>query len=117
MTAYLEDEAAQGIHGPEPVPFLIVPNLDPWRANDNQAVESGAVYLYTRTDDDWIQQAYVKASNAQLGDEFGSAIALSGDGSTMVVAAHNEDSSARDLNGDQADDLASESGAVYVFTY
>lgn len=117
VTAYLEDEAAQGIHGPEPVPFLIVPNLDPWRANDNQAVESGAVYLYTRTDDDWIQQAYVKASNAQLGDEFGSAIALSGDGSTMVVAAHNEDSSARDVNGDQADDLASESGAVYVFTY
>ena len=117
VAAYLEDEATQGIHGPEPVPLLVVPNLDPWRARENHAEESGAVYLYTRTDDDWTQQAYVKASNAQTGDEFGSSVALSGDGRTMAVAAHNEDSSARDLNGDQADDSANESGAVYVFTY
>ena len=117
VAAYLEDEATTGVHGSDPAPFLIVPNLDAWRERGNQADESGAVYLYTRVDGDWTQQAYVKASNAQSGDEFGSAVALSGDGRIMVVAAHGEDSSARGLNGDQADDLANDSGAVYMFAY
>ena len=117
VTAYLEDEATTGVHGSDPAPFLIVPNLDAWRERGNQADESGAVYLYTRVDGDWTQQAYVKASNAQSGDEFGSAVALSGDGRIMAVAAHNEDSSARGLNGDQADDSVSDSGAVYMFGY
>ena len=117
VTAYLEDEATTGVHGSEPAPFLIVPNLDAWRERGNQADESGAVYVYARVDGDWNQQAYVKASNAQSGDEFGSAVALSGDGRIMAVAAHNEDSSARGLNGDQADDSASDSGAVYMFGY
>jgi len=34
----------------------------------------------------------------------------------MVVAAHNEASSATGLDGDQTDDSASESGAVYIFS-
>ena len=59
----------------------------------------------------------MKASNAQSGDEFGSAVALNGEGRIMAVAAHNEDSSARGLNGDQGDDSASDSGAVYLFGY
>ena len=117
VTAYLEDEATTGVHGSEAAPFLTVPYLDAWRERGSQADESGAVYLYTRVDGDWTQQAYVKASNAQSGDEFGSAVALSGDGRIMAVAAHNEDSSARGLNGDQADDSASDSGAVYMFGY
>ena len=117
VTAYLEDEATTGVHGSDPAPFLIVPNLDAWRERGSQADESGAVYLYTRVDGDWTQQAYVKASNAQSGDEFGSAVALSGDGKIMAVAAHSEDSSARGLNGDPADDSASDSGAVYMFGY
>ena len=117
VTAYLEDEATRGVHGSDPAPFLTVPYLDAWRERGGQADESGAVYLYTRADGDWTQQAYVKASNAQSGDEFGSAVALSGDGRIMAVAAHNEDSSARGLNGDQADDSVSDSGAVYMFGY
>ena len=117
VTAYLEDEATTGVHGSGPAPFLTVPYLDAWRERGNQADESGAVYLYSRVDGDWTQRAYVKASNAQSGDEFGSAVALSGDGRIMAVAAHNEDSSARGLNGDQADDSASDSGAVYMFGY
>ena len=117
VTAYLEDEATTDVHGSDPAPFLTVPYLDAWRERGSQADESGAVYLYTRDDGDWTQQAYVKASNAQSGDEFGSAVALNGDGRIMAVAAHNEDSSARGLNGDQGDDSASDSGAVYLFGY
>ena len=117
VTAYLEDYAGQGIRGPELAPFLIVPNLDPWRDRENQADESGAVYFYTRTGITWTQRAYVKGSNTQAGDEFGGSIALSGDGKTMAVGAHNEDSAARGINGNQGDNSADDSGAAYVFAY
>lgn len=116
VAAYLEDESARGIFGPQIYPLMIVPNLDPWRAGVNQAEETGAVYLYTRSDGAWSQRAYVKASNAELGDEFGSAVALSGDGRLLAVGAHNEAGAARGLGGDESDNSAPEAGAVYLFT-
>ena len=54
--------------------------LNPWREHRNQAEESGAVYLYTRSGSTWTAGAYIKGSNTDAGDEFGSAVALSGDG-------------------------------------
>jgi len=59
---------------------------------------------------------YVKAANTGSWDLFGYAVALSGDGDTLAVAARDESSSATGLNGDQASDNAGDSGAVYVFT-
>jgi hypothetical protein len=115
VASYLEDEGAQGIFGPEPLPLLIVPNLDPWRAGEHQAEESGAVYLYTRLDGAWSQSAYLKAPNAEIGDEFGSAVALSSDGRMLAVGAHNEASGARGLGGDASDNSAPEAGAVYLY--
>jgi len=117
VPAYLEDESIRGIYGPEPFPLMIVPNLDPWREEVNQAVESGAVYLYTRDGDAWSQRAYIKASNADVGDEFGSALALSVDGRLLAVGAHNEASATRGLDGDQRDNTAPQSGAVYLFAH
>lgn len=135
VSAYLEDNAGQGIRPPVPQPFLIVDHLDPWRERRNQAEESGAVYVYTRSESTWTQRAYVKGSNTEAGDEFGSAVALNGDGRLMAVGAHNEDSSARGVhppspngfgetsrasggpNGTQADNSADDSGAVYMFSY
>src|SRR4029079_5832817 len=75
---------------------------------------AGAVYVFTRTDSTWSQQAYLKASNANAGDEFGGSVSLSGD--TLVVGAVGEDSCARGINGDQASNTCQQSGAVYVFT-
>jgi hypothetical protein len=46
---------------------------------------SGAVYVFRRTGTTWQQQVYVKASNADGGDFFGSSVALAGD--TLVVGA------------------------------
>jgi hypothetical protein len=115
VAAYVEDIAAKGVHPPTLRPFLDVPVLDAFRDSEHRADESGAVYFYTRTGTTWTQRAYVKASNAQLGDEFGSAVALSGDGRIMAVGAHGEDSAARGINGNQDDDSANEAGAVYVF--
>ncbi|MEW8624337.1 MAG: hypothetical protein AB2551_01125 [Candidatus Thiodiazotropha sp.] len=82
---------------------------------DNSADESGAVYLFERNTELWSQAAFIKASNAEQGDAFGHVLALSGDGNTLAVGAL-EDSIARGINGDQADNSARDSGAVYLFT-
>jgi hypothetical protein len=117
VASYVEDNGGRGIRPPQPQPFLIVDYLDPWREHQNQAEESGAVYLYTRSGTEWTQRAYVKGSNTDAGDEFGSAVALTGDGRTMVVGAHNEDSAAAGGTANPADNSADDSGAAYVFTY
>ena len=115
VTAYLEDGAGQGVRPPMIQQFLQPAYLNPWREQLNQAEESGAVYVYTRSGSMWTAGAYVKGSNTEAGDEFGSAVALSGNGRMMVVGAHSEDSAARGSNGNQADNAAADSGAAYVF--
>jgi len=71
--------------------------------------------VFTRAGSGWSQQAYVKASNTDLGDEFGGAVALSADGSTLAVGAHGERSTATGINGDQTDNSGFFVGAVYVY--
>lgn len=108
-----EDSNAKGIDG----------NQD-----NNLAGNSGAAYVFHFDSTGWYQQAYIKASNTRGaalnpdeprasigGEEFGSSIALSADGRTMVVGAPNESGAARGINGDQNAYTFSESGAVYVF--
>ena len=99
--AYREDSNATGIGGD---------------ASDNSASSAGAVYVYARSGGVWSQQAYVKASNAEADDWFGTALSLSGDGDTLAVGAYYEDSNATGIGGDQSDNSATNSGAVYVFT-
>ena len=117
VSAYLEDSAGQGVRPPVLQPFLLLESLNAWREHRNEAEESGAVYFYTRSGSTWTQGAYVKGSSTDAGDEFGSALALSGDGRLMVVGAHNEDSAASGVNGNQADNSGNDSGAAYVFAY
>ena len=102
VSAQLEDSAAQGING---------------KQDDESAQEAGAVYLFTRVAGNWAQRAYMKSSNNEAFDEFGSSVAVSRDGRTLAVGARGEDSSAKGLNGNQADNSTKEAGAVYVFTY
>lgn len=80
----------------------------------NGSLESGAVYVFTRVGTTWTQQAYIKASNTGADDEFGQSVSLSGD--TLAVGASDEGSSATGVGGNQADNGAQSSGAVYVFT-
>ena len=100
VSALLEDSAATGINGNQA---------------DNAAVDSGAVYVFSRTGTIWSQQAYIKASNAETLDYFGVSLSISGDGNMLVVGASLEDSAATGKNGNQADNTAVRSGAVYVF--
>jgi hypothetical protein len=80
------------------------------------AAFAGAVYIFTYNGVTWSQQAYIKASNTQSGDVFGTSLAISGD--TLVVGAFHEDGLAIGVNGNQNNDLASDddTGAAYVFT-
>ncbi len=80
---------------------------------DNSAIDSGAAYVFVRNGTTWTQQAYLKASNAEAGDIFGYNVAISGD--TILVATIQEDSAATGVNGNQADNSAASSGAVYVY--
>ncbi len=84
--------------------------------NDDSSDSAGAVYVFSRSGSAWSQQAYVKASNTGAGDQFGYAVVLSDDGATLAVSARDERSNATGINtGDQSDDSAEYSGAVYVF--
>src|SRR5919198_1360060 len=103
VSAPFEDSAATGINGNQA---------------DNSMPNSGAVYVFTRNGTAWSQQAYVKASNtgdAEEGDQFGYAISLSGDGSTIAVGSFDEAGSTRQINGPY-DRRAGGTGAAYVFT-
>jgi len=83
--------------------------------SDEGAVNSGAVYVYTRTGATWSFQAYLKASNTGADDWFGSSVSLSGDGNTLAVGADNEAGSGTGVNP-TSNDWAPRSGAVYVYT-
>lgn len=87
-------------------------------ARDNALAGAGAAYLFAKPNGTGAlaQIAYVKASNPGAGDEFGGAVALSGDGSTLAVAAAGEASNANVINGNQLDNSAPRAGAVYIFT-
>jgi len=99
VTAHSEESNATGVNGDQ---------------NDNSFNSSGAVYVFTRSGTQWSQQAYLKASNTDDGDQFGHGVAISGN--TVAVSAPSEDSNATGINGDQDNNLVRNRGAIYVFT-
>ncbi len=100
VAAWGEDSLATGINGDQ---------------TDNSGEDAGAVYLFSRNAGSWEQQAYLKSSNPESKDYFGISISLSKDGNRLAVGAHAESSSATGVNGDQTDNSAPYSGAVYIF--
>lgn len=95
-----EDSSATGINGDQ---------------EDSKTNGAGAVYLFTRNETVWKQQAYVKASNTDNQDAYGYSVALSADGRTLAVGAPFEDSTATGINGDQRNNDAPGAGAVYLY--
>ncbi len=96
--AWREDSSARGTNGNQTL---------------NDAYESGAAYVFVRKNGVWSQEAYLKASNTDSADFFGSAVAISGD--TIVVGASEEASASTVVNGNQADNSAMSAGAAYVY--
>lgn len=99
-----------------PAPLEDGPGRGTGGSQEDGAAESGAVYLFVRRGTAWTQDAYIKSSNSDAYDQFGGSIGISRDGRTLLVTALGEDSSARGVNGNQADNSLEESGAAYVFS-
>ena len=78
---------------------------------------AGAAYVFTRNGRTWEQQAFIKPSNAGSGDQFGTSVALSDLGTTLVVGAQFEQGSGSGITGNPADDTLDGAGAAYVFAY
>jgi hypothetical protein len=112
VAAPFEDGGSPGVNG---------------NADDESALDSGAVYVFEEAAGSWTQQAYLKASNPgggtgplDPGDQFGWGESMAGRGvavfgNTIAVGAAAEDSAALGVNGQQNDESDPQSGAVYVF--
>ena len=82
-------------------------------AADNSASNAGAAYIFVRNSGAWSQQAYLKANNSGATDNFGQAVAISGN--SVIVGADGEDSNATGVNGNGANNSATNAGAAYIF--
>ncbi|MEY4064754.1 MAG: hypothetical protein RIR26_962, partial [Pseudomonadota bacterium] len=83
---------------------------------DKLKPDSGMVYIYQRSGDQWTPDAYLKATNSDPDDLFGYSVSLSSN--TLAVSAYNENSSQSFItNGPIAssDTSLNYSGAVYIF--
>jgi len=104
--AFGEDSNARGVKQPGDLDYFT-------SQSDNSAMNSGAVYIFTRSGDTWSQQAYLKASNADPEDYFGQCLSISDDGNTLAVGAGGEDGNGL---GGEVDNSVSSSGAAYIFS-
>ncbi|CCQ32904.1 FG-GAP repeat-containing protein, possibly sugar-related [Halorhabdus tiamatea SARL4B] len=64
----------------------------------------GATYVFDRSDEKWNQRAKLTAGDGNLGDSFGDAVAVSGDGTTAIVGGRGDENPS-----------GTESGSVYAF--
>ena len=55
--------------------------------SDNSGGGNGAAYVFLRDGNTWLQEAFLKASNTDRGDGLGEDVALSEDGSLLIVSA------------------------------
>jgi len=70
--------------------------------DDDNGVDSGSAYVFTRTGTTWTEQQKLLASDGSANDAFGSVVALDGD--TALIGAMLDD------------DMGLSSGSAYVFT-
>ncbi|MGQ9649966.1 MAG: SUMF1/EgtB/PvdO family nonheme iron enzyme [Phycisphaerae bacterium] len=69
--------------------------------NDHAGADSGAAYVFKRTDSNWTEHIKLIAADAAAGDKFGSSVALASD--LALVGAYGDD------------DNGSASGSAYIF--
>ena len=70
--------------------------------NNLSGIDSGAAYVFTRSENVWIQQQKLVASDGAANDHFGLALALSGN--TVIIGAADDDHPG-----------ATDAGSAYVF--
>lgn len=90
VSAVGESSSATGIH------------MHGGAGSDDDASDTGAVYLFARRNEAWLQEAYVKASDASVRDQFGRSMALSNSGDLLVATTSRK--------------AGFENGVAYVFS-
>jgi subtilisin-like proprotein convertase family protein len=71
--------------------------------NDDNLSQSGSAYVFRYNNAAWIEESKIVASDGYLNDNFGHSIAVS---ASYIIIGANED-----------DDLGSNSGSAYIYTY
>ncbi|MEO8062442.1 MAG: integrin [Pseudomonadota bacterium] len=87
---------------------------------DDSVLQAGAVYVFTRSHDEWSQRNYLKGDPSGPSDFYGGSVSLSADGGTLAVGT-TDDSSAQGAGTDANignrpnDDSAPQAGSVYLY--
>jgi FG-GAP repeat len=87
-------------------------------SSDHSAAAAGAAYVFKRTGATWAQEAYLKAPNADAGDQFGTSVGVYSN--TVVVGAPWEKSAQTTITNGitaSADNSLTGVGAAYVFLH
>ena len=66
----------------------------------------GSAYMFSRDDGSWFQHTKLAPNDGDANDDFGSSIAVTGDGSTVIIGARSDENP----NGENA-------GSAYVFEF
>jgi hypothetical protein len=98
VAADKEDSSAQGLNGPQ---------------TNDAATDSGAAYVFRRSGGVWTQEAYLKSPISQAGDRL-SGVAISADGTAIVISTWGESSSTTGVNP-ASNELAPDSGAAFLY--
>ena len=83
-------------------------------SNNNEANDSGAVYIFLKNGSNWTQEAYLKPSNSISGNHFGDSLTLLEN--NLLVGAPYEGSKATGINGEKNNQQSTASGAAYLFS-
>ena len=71
----------------------------------NTITDTGAAYIFTRSNSNWTEQNKIQASDKQAYDGFGGSVFISDDGNTAIVGASHEDTG------------GTNAGAAYLYKY
>ena len=79
------------------------------------SVQSGAVFIFERKASSWDLRSLIKPNVSYEGERFGGTVALGDNQRILAVGAIGDASSARDIDGDQGDMSAPQSGALWLY--
>jgi hypothetical protein len=97
--ATIEDGGSTGVNGPD----------------NNDVINSGAVYVFSKNYGSWQQQAYIKSPSPDSSDIFGRSVSLNGTGDKLVIGVPLEDSASNTINGDTTNNGVQDSGALFLY--
>lgn len=82
---------------------------------NTEATGAGAMHIFKRSASQWSQSTYVKASDTEAQDRFGTHAALSDDGKTLTVGAHRKIGLASSQSSSASSAPREATGAVYIY--